>query len=440
MANGFVDEYVSYASDFCDAPNAYHYFCALGTLAAVVARRCCLPFGVKDLHPNLWLLLVGSSGERKSSAIAVADYLLSRSKAAPIFPNEFSREALMEVFQKHGSGVFMISEYSNLMGIMRRTYNDGVIGFLTDIYDVPRNYRRETFGKGAIELEKPCPNIIAGTTPEYMKTSADEWFSGWGPRFLVIPGERNRLILLPPVPSKDKEERLLNFLFNARQMAPTTFYLPEEEMAYFGMWAKGFDEKMRSGHSRAKALGARLYASALKIAMLLQVSSNNDWLLVRQPEVFDGNQRKIIRQTVPLRMPYIQYAVKVIDALATSTAKVLWSSSVGKDPFAEKREKVLEVIRTLETEGEKVYYGRLTRMVGMAPRDLKEVLLSLRESGQITEEVEKLSNGRRSTVIHVVEEPKKRRRRRAAPQGGEPTASQEIQPTNEQQESGDQAA
>lgn len=394
----FVDEYVAYASEFCDAPNAYHYFCALGTLAAVVSRKVSMPFGVKDLHPNLWLLLVGTSGERKSSAIAIADYLLSRSEAAPIFPNEFSREALVEIFQRHGSGVFLISEYSNLMGMMRLKYNDGVIGFLTDIYDVPRDYKRESLGKGQISLQKPCPNIIAGTTPEYMKTSADEWFSGWGPRFIVVAGERRRLIPIPPVPNRDREQRLLNFLHNAKRMPPVNFYLPDPERDAFGGWAQEFDARMRKGHAHAKALGSRLYAAALKLAMLLQVSDHPDWLMVRKPMAFGASPGKEpVGSSVPIQMAYILKSAELIDALAKTTADVLWKSSVNKDPFSAKREKVLEVIMTIEQSGETCYFERLARAASMRPKELDEVLTSLLDSHLITEEEATLRSGRKTS-------------------------------------------
>jgi hypothetical protein len=383
----FTADYTKYASDFCDAPQAFHRFLGVAAIACAAAHRVYMPYGVKDLHPNLWMLLVGTSGDRKTSAIGITDYLLAKSGACPVLPNEFSREALMGIFTEQQRGVFIISEYSAFMGNLHKSYNEGTLGFLTDIYDVPRVYKRTTAIKGVQELRKPCANIIAATTPHYMSTSMEEWMSGWGPRFLVIPGERRSLIPVPPAPNTFLEAGLTNFLYNASQMNPTIFLLQGPAREYYIKWITGFDAQCRKSGALAKSVGTRIQGYALKFAMLLQISSRYDkWSIIKeQAPPTQPVEKEIITESS------MKQGCLLVEAVFKASMKAFWDTSVGSGDFAEKKIRIVEI---LKSHSGAMLHTQLLRLSGFGQRVFNEVMDTLIEGGDLEVENFKAENGK----------------------------------------------
>jgi hypothetical protein len=63
----YLNDYLQMVED-TESPRIFHIWSALFAISASLGRRCWLPFGTFDTYPNLYVLLVGTPGTRKTTA------------------------------------------------------------------------------------------------------------------------------------------------------------------------------------------------------------------------------------------------------------------------------------------------------------------------------------------------------------------------------------
>jgi hypothetical protein len=89
----------------------------------------------------------------------------------------------------HTSACYCLVE----MGSLFRKHMDDLVNFLLQAYDCG-DYERTTIGRGEDKIKNCCLNLIAGTTPSFLRKifSADLVDQGFASRGLWIYGEKNR--------------------------------------------------------------------------------------------------------------------------------------------------------------------------------------------------------------------------------------------------------
>src|SRR6187402_2504281 len=70
------DMYFEYVKD-TESPKVYHRWSIISAVATALGRRCWLPFGANRIFPNMYIMLVGNPGTRKSVAIKGVRKVLS---------------------------------------------------------------------------------------------------------------------------------------------------------------------------------------------------------------------------------------------------------------------------------------------------------------------------------------------------------------------------
>ena len=159
--DGFIRDYVDFASGLTDAPKVFHLFCGLSLLGSALGRRAWVPgFGGQNLFPNLWLtILAPSSRYRKSTAVGIAENLL-RQAGINTLPQEFSRESLISMLQQEPHSTFIWSEFGSALGLLEKEYMAGTKDLLADLYDCPEQYRR-ILSQQTLEVRNPYISILA---------------------------------------------------------------------------------------------------------------------------------------------------------------------------------------------------------------------------------------------------------------------------------------
>ena len=76
MSEDFLSSYLQYASD-TEVPAFFHRWCAIAGLGAFLGRRYYFNHGHFIINPNIYCMLVGVSGTRKSTAIKLIRKLLN---------------------------------------------------------------------------------------------------------------------------------------------------------------------------------------------------------------------------------------------------------------------------------------------------------------------------------------------------------------------------
>ena len=178
----FLSDYRIYSSGN-ESPPTYHLFSSLVALASVISRRVWIDMGYFVIYPNLYVILVGPPGNKKSTAIGLARGLLHRLKTVPFSGECTSKEKLVldmvagerllennppfaDTQRVYSPLTIMVSELSEFLQIS----TDNMIGFITDVFDINFPYEHKTKNKGSVVINGPYLCILAGTTPSWMTT------------------------------------------------------------------------------------------------------------------------------------------------------------------------------------------------------------------------------------------------------------------------------
>lgn len=87
LQNPFLQEYLEYVED-TETPRIMHVWAVLSGVGACLGRRVQLPFGITNIYANMFVLLVGPPGVRKSTAINLMQKRLKKSTKIRFAPED----------------------------------------------------------------------------------------------------------------------------------------------------------------------------------------------------------------------------------------------------------------------------------------------------------------------------------------------------------------
>jgi len=216
----FLRDYEASMSRFTDAPEEYHRAAAYTVFGAGLTKwryRCILHGGVPPRWCNLWVLLIGESGEgRKSTAVRMAEQVLASFDDTLHGPTDGSAEGfLMDWVKKNrnankakgasdAASILIQPEFSVMLASAERSYNASLKPILTDLYDVPPLFKR-TLAKTEWEIPKPRLSMLGAIAVEMLPhyTQQVDWLGGFFNRALLITAQRKRTMARAGTPSDD---------------------------------------------------------------------------------------------------------------------------------------------------------------------------------------------------------------------------------------------
>ena len=87
LQNPFLQTYLKYVED-TETPRIMHIWTALAGAGACLGRRVYLPFGITDIYANMFVLLVGPPGMRKSTALNIMQERIKSSTNIRFTPDD----------------------------------------------------------------------------------------------------------------------------------------------------------------------------------------------------------------------------------------------------------------------------------------------------------------------------------------------------------------
>lgn len=184
-----------------EAPLAFHFWAGMAVLSAACRRSLYLYRGNHRIWPNQYIILVGSSGTKKSTAIGHATDLVYRlnehieaaqltdpiptDRSIRLLANKFTNSALIQEMKQDqwktrmvngkevkeyadSVGYISVSELADLLGA--QTFDPGqIVVTLTDLWDCPSMRVVSTKGDGPRTLYKVSLTFLAGTTPDWVR-------------------------------------------------------------------------------------------------------------------------------------------------------------------------------------------------------------------------------------------------------------------------------
>lgn len=202
---GIVGDYVDLVTPLCEAPKAFHLASVLTLIGAIMGRSVAARYVSRNLHPNLYTMLVGPAGtSRKDTAIDLALALpeqrprnLPPELARSITPLPYeeatdvgSAEGLVNVLSQTPNVLLHITEYQRLVRNAHRQSTGTIFPLLTTAWNTPGKIQNTTKGN-PLRADFPCVSILAAVQPGILaqEMQQEDIESGFATRWLYIVGD-----------------------------------------------------------------------------------------------------------------------------------------------------------------------------------------------------------------------------------------------------------
>jgi hypothetical protein len=193
-----------------ETSEAYDFWSGVWLLSSVLGRKITVARPQAPVFLNVYAILCAESGiTRKSTAVSGAVELLNEWSSLHYTPlhvmsggttaeglDKLMAVATAETGQSHVC--ITSSELVNLLG--KERYNASLPGRLTDFYDCPAIYTRQTAGLGRVDLRNIYVTLLGASTPSWLvrAVNPDVVEGGFTSRCLFIIEEKpKRLIAWP---------------------------------------------------------------------------------------------------------------------------------------------------------------------------------------------------------------------------------------------------
>jgi hypothetical protein len=389
---GFIHDYVRYGINCTDAPPMYHILSALAVASAGVAPWLDLEHE-SVLYPlHLFILLVGESTSRKSSAMRRA-----RRLAAPVFAELSQRgdriwemgtsspEGVLEELAREPNRLILLNEWSALHRTSGKAkYWQHASELWNAAYDADDMQRTLAGGK-KFKIERPRITILGASTHGLVLDAVDntDWLGGKMGRYIIGCSERPQSArMLDPIDLPEEVARLRAILKDI--VAPVMrrpAVLSIEARQLIDSWED--DKLWNEAQERATAHLRPSYGRAREH-------------MLRVATIFEASMR-MPHEHVVVGPAAMNAAIALVDWCLESAAKTFpLLNSDQASPIV----KVLSILKAAADKG--LTRSQVLRHSRLSAKQLIEVLVTLQERNELRTVEEKTSGRAVTRYFHVI--------------------------------------
>jgi hypothetical protein len=390
LAEDFFSDYIEYVGE-SESPTVYHRWCALSAVGAILGRNFHIHHGHFDINPNIYTMLIGNPGTRKSTAIKTVKKLLVDSGYDTIAADKTTKEKFLldisgetEDFAggKNGKRDNTAILDENLWGgddtevssrppaecfIMADEWNDftslGNLEFyslLGTFWDYSGIYKNRIKTGKSVSINNPTISILAGNTPTGFSLAFPTEIVGQGffSRLILVYGESNgKRIAFPRRPDTGATKEMVTRLLGIRHSCQGIAYITDTgDKLLNKIYAEfaGFDDiRFESYHNRR-------FTHLLKLCLVCAASRRSN---------------KIEEQD-------IIYANTILTVAEQGMPKAL--GEFGKAKNSDIANQVVDVLdKTNEPLVQTELYARISGSSNLNMKDFHDMLTSLAVAGKI---------------------------------------------------------
>jgi hypothetical protein len=210
-----------------ETSDAYDFWSGVWLLSSAIGRKVVVARPHAPVFLNTYVILCAESGiTRKSSAVngaanLLATHVLREERDIALVQGGTTAEGLDNILSHDGHAALISSELVNLLG--KERYNASLPGRLTDLYDCPSIYTRQTAGHGRVDIRNVYLTLLGASTPSWLvrAVNPDVVEGGFTSRCLFVIEEKpKRLIAWPEVSTNGGQtELVLSLLAKTVSMA-----------------------------------------------------------------------------------------------------------------------------------------------------------------------------------------------------------------------------
>lgn len=308
----WLSAYLDFTKD-TEPPLSYHTWAGISVLASTLQRRCLLQWGHHPIFPNMYIAIIGPSGQtRKGETLSLARPFLEH-VGIPIVANRVTNERLFRYVGetlsnfKGPNGQIMTqcaaTIFSPEMHVFLGVKNTDLLSALTDWYDCAQRWEYDTKHQGKDEIVGLCINMLAATAPDWISSMFPQEAIGGGftsRTIIVYEGTKGRIVADPNseefAPDKELEAKLRHDLEQIK-LITGEFYMTPEALETYKEWYINQEEKIKRGvfpvmDPKFAGYCSRRATHVKKLAMVLSASRSDDCVIELQD--FE-KARKILR-------------------------------------------------------------------------------------------------------------------------------------------------
>lgn len=278
---GWVKTYVELMEPLSETADAFNFACGLALAGSTFGRTVSARYIAKSLHPNLYLMLVGSAGtSRKDTAIRLAlempTYIAPplRTHTAPftVATDIGSAEGLIKLLQERPNTLLYITEYQRLSQNAHRQSTGTIFTMLTSAWDTPVALQNITKGS-PLEAKFPFLSVLAAVQPAILanEMQQSDIESGYATRWLFVPGVGKPARPEPPDVDERSAFDLYDHLLRRRKDYENRdgmkFYLSETAKARWIDWYEQDRDRVLASEDE-DAMRSRLGVHVRKVALI----------------------------------------------------------------------------------------------------------------------------------------------------------------------------
>lgn len=332
----WIKSYEYFTKD-TESPSSYWTWSGISTIAAALQRRCWFERALEKIYPNNYIIIVGPSGRaRKSLPIKLAKSF-TKSIGIPVLREDNSQEAIIRELAQSlqnfqvGKDLHMqcaksafIEELSVFTGYQNATF----IAYLTDWYDSPDEWSRNTKHQGTDEVLGLYFNLLGATAPDWLPHILPrEAFGGGFTSRCIFVVERKKRATIADFEAHSIDYGLRDRLqFDLERIATLCgkfTFTPEAKAAYVN-WYSREDSRDPPAVPGKYFLGynSRRHTHAIKISMAISAGRRDSLKITEQdfmdairlledvekkmPEAFAGIGSSQIAEQLQLVMDYLR--------------------------------------------------------------------------------------------------------------------------------------
>ena len=247
MSKKFFDLYFEYAGvGRSESPAVFHRWAIIGCVGTMLGRQVRIPFGHGQIYPNQFIMLMGTPGTRKSTAINTAVKVLKSTGYTRFAGDKTSKEAFLRDMKQNDATDFLsdadleemtldspaevciaADEFTDFVG----QNNMDFLTMLTKLWDCPPDYKNPKMQGKNVAVHQPTVNILSGNTLQGFSLAfpAEALGNGFMSRLLFIHGEpTGKKVTFPQPPEFEITERVIFYMNTIKERIKGDMSFSEE--------------------------------------------------------------------------------------------------------------------------------------------------------------------------------------------------------------------
>lgn len=225
-SSNFMQQYLAYIGE-SECPVIYHRWCCISMVATYLGRTYWFPNGHSIIYPNMYIMLLGSPGARKSTAVKISRRIIESAGYTRFSANKTSKEKFLLDLDESGDGEDILDNIldTNLWGdnsgkicemyIACDEFNDFIgtgnvefISLLGSLWDFRGVFVNKIKTGKSVAISEPTINILGGNTPTNFARAFPPEIMGQGffSRLILVHGATTGKRITFPVSPSDKSK------------------------------------------------------------------------------------------------------------------------------------------------------------------------------------------------------------------------------------------